>query len=191
MSVIKKSIKPILYMVMVLSLSLTMTSCGYNGSVQKQEAVNEAWSQVENVYQRRSDLIPNLVKTVEAAGNYEKSTLQAVVEARASATQVKIDPSNLTDENIARYQKAQDGLSSTLSRLLMVNENYPNLKANENYAGLMAELSGTENRIAVERRRFNEVVADYNTHIRTFPNNMTSGMFGFTPKGSSKGTLLF
>ncbi|MBX9850678.1 MAG: LemA family protein [Cytophagaceae bacterium] len=162
------------------------SSCGYNDMVNMEEAVAGQWSQVENVYQRRADLIPNLVKTVQASANYEKSTLEAVINARAQATSIKIDANNLTEENIAKFQAAQDQLSSSLSafiRLLAVSEAYPQLQANSNFRDLMAELSGTENRITVERKRFNEAVQEYNAYIRRFPNNMTASMFGFEKKG--------
>jgi LemA protein len=150
--------------------------------VQKQEAVSSAWSQVENVYQRRADLIPNLVNTVKGAANFEKSTLEAVMQARASATSVKIDANNLDAASFQKFEQAQQGVSSALSRLLVSVEAYPELKANQNFRDLQTQLEGTENRIAVERKNFNEVVKDYNSHIRSFPNNLYAGMFGFTVK---------
>lgn len=156
--------------------------CSYNGLVQERENVNSAWAQVENVYQRRADLIPNLVNTVKGAANFEKSTLEAVVSARASATQVKLDANNLDEAGLKRFQQAQDGLSSAISRLLMVTENYPDLKANKNFSELQAQLEGTENRISTERKKFNEVVKTYNTKVSSFPTNLFAGMFGFTPK---------
>jgi LemA protein len=163
---------------------LVFSMCGsYNSAVKKDEGVKAAWSQVENQYQRRSDLIPNLVNTVKGYADFEKSTLEAVVQARASATQVKIDPANLTPEAIQRYEQAQQGLSGALGRLLMVTENYPDLKANQNFLDLQKQLEGTENRISVERKNFNEAVQDFNSHIRRFPTNMLVGMFGFSPKG--------
>ena len=155
----------------------------YNGLVKKDEAVQAAWSQVENVYQRRLDLIPNLVNTVKGSADFERSTLQEVVEARAAATQVKVDPQNLTEDNIARYQQAQDALSGSLSRLLVTVERYPELKSSRNFAELQAQLEGTENRIAVERGKFNNEVRAYNTALRRFPTNVTAGMFGFEKKG--------
>jgi LemA protein len=158
-------------------------SGSYNGMVSADEGVQNSWAQVQNVYQRRADLIPNLVKTVQGAANFEKSTLTAVIEARASATAVKIDPSKLTESNVAAYQKAQDGLSSALSRLMVVVEKYPDLKANQNFLELQAQLEGTENRITVERNKFNDEVKVYNTMIRRFPRNMIAGMFGFEKKG--------
>jgi LemA protein len=156
--------------------------CSYNGLVKERENVNSAWAQVENVYQRRADLIPNLVNTVKGAANFEKSTLEAVVSARASATQVKLDANNLDEAGLKRFQQAQDGLSSAISRLLMVTENYPDLKSNKNFSELQAQLEGTENRISTERKKFNEVVKTYNTKVSSFPTNLFAGMFGFTPK---------
>jgi LemA protein len=156
--------------------------CSYNGLVKERENVNSAWAQVENVYQRRADLIPNLVNTVKGAANFEKSTLEAVVTARASATQVKLDANNLDEAGLKRFQQAQDGLSSAISRLLMVTENYPDLKANKNFSELQAQLEGSENRIATERKKFNDVVRTYNTKVSSFPTNLFAGMFGFTSK---------
>jgi LemA protein len=138
------------------------------------------------VYQRRSDLIPNLVNTVKGAANFEKSTLEAVMKARAEATSVKISPENLNDESLAKFQQAQDGLSSALSRLLVSVENYPDLKANQNFLGLQDQLEGSENRIATERRKYNEMVQDYNVFIRKFPRNLIAGLFGFDKKGYFK-----
>ena len=141
----------------------------YNGLVSKDEAVKSAWAQVENVYQRRADLIPNLVATVKGYAEHESSTLEAVVSARAKATSVNIDPANLSEEDLARYQSAQSELSSALGRLIAVVENYPDLKANQNFLELQAQLEGTENRITVERQNFNSVAQEYNTAVRTFP----------------------
>ncbi len=160
-----------------------LSGCQYNSMVEKQEAVTSQWAQVENVYQRRADLIPNLVNSVKGAAEFEKSTLEGVIAARASATAVKIDASKLTPENIAQFQKAQEGLSGALSRLMVVAEKYPDLKANQNFLELQSQLEGTENRIAVERMKFNDTVKDYNSYIRKFPNNMISGMFDFEKKG--------
>jgi LemA protein len=155
----------------------------YNTMVELQENIPKEWAQVETQYQRRADLIPNLVNTVKGYANFEQETLTKVVEARASATQVKIDPGNITPEQLQQFQQAQNGLSSALSRLLVVAENYPELKANQNFLDLQAQLEGTENRITVARTRFNEVVQPYNVYIKRFPNNMLAGMYGFTPKG--------
>ena len=155
----------------------------YNELVRLDEGVNTAWAQVENAYQRRADLIPNLVKTVQGAADFERETLQAVIEARSKATQVQINPGDLDDPAaLARFQQAQDGLSSALSRLLVVVERYPELKANQNFIQLQDELAGTENRIAVERRRFNEAAQAYNTRRRQFPTRLIADWFGFQDK---------
>ena len=177
--------KKILPLVMIgLVVVLVFSMCGsYNSAVTKDENLKKAWSQVENQYQRRADLIPNLVNTVKGYANFEQQTLTQVVEARASATQVKIDPNNLTPEAIQRFEQAQQGLSGALGRLLMVTENYPDLKANQNFMDLQKQLEGTENRISVERKNFNEAVQEYNQMIRKFPNNIYMGIFGFSAKG--------
>lgn len=169
----------------LLILSL-FSSCGYNTMIEKQEAVDGAWAQVDVQYQRRNDLIGNLVETVKGYAKYEQETLTKVVEARASATQVVVKADQLTEENIEKYQQAQGQLTSALSKLLSVTENYPDLKANEGFNDLRAELSGTENRIAVARKNFNEAVQSYNVTIRTFPNNIMAGMSGFEKKGYFK-----
>ena len=161
----------------------SQSSCGYNTMVQKDETVEAAWANVQNAYQRRADLVPNLVNTVKGAANFERETLTNVIEARAKATSVNISPDNLTPENIQRFQQAQGELSSALSRLLVSVERYPELKANQNFLELQAQLEGTENRIAVERRKFNETVQDYNSYIRSFPRNIVAGMFDFDKKG--------
>ncbi len=154
----------------------------YNTMVTEDEGVKTAWSQVENQYQRRMDLIPNLVNTVKGYATHEKETLEGVVSARAEATKTTIDPSNLTEESMKKFQAAQGELSSALSRLMVVLERYPDLKANQNFSELQAQLEGTENRISVERKRFNETAQSYNTYIRSFPTNILAGMFGFQPK---------
>ena len=151
----------------------------YNSLVTQEETVGTAWSNVENQYQRRSDLIPNLVNTVKGYAAHEKETFDAVVSARAKATQMTIDIEDLTPEKIEAYQKAQGAVGSALSRLLAVTENYPELKANENFKELQAQLEGTENRISVERRKFNETAREYNTSIGRFPKNIVASMFGF------------
>jgi len=151
--------------------------------VQLDEQVQAQWGQVQNVYQRRSDLIPNLVNSVKGAAKHEQETLTKVIEARAKATSVQVDPNKLTPENIQKFQQAQGELSSALGRLLAVSEAYPTLQANQNFLELQAQLEGTENRIAVERQKFNEVTQAYNSKIRTFPNNIFAGMFGFEKKG--------
>lgn len=155
----------------------------YNGIVTKEEAANSQWANVESQYQRRMDLIPNLVNTVKGYADFEQETLTRVIEARSSATSVKIDPTNLTPDKLAQFQQAQDGLSSALSRLLVVVERYPELKANQNFLDLQAQLEGTENRIAVERKRFNDTVNDYNATIRRFPGVIAARLFGFERKG--------
>jgi LemA protein len=170
--------------VIVVVLILGFVGCGkYNGLVQKDEVVKESWAGVESQYQRRADLIPNLVNTVKGAADFEKSTLTAVIEARSKATQTTISADQLTPENIAKFQAAQDQLSGSLSRLLVSVEQYPQLKANQNFLELQAQLEGTENRISVERGKFNNVVKDYNQEVRTFPTNLFAGVFGFSQKG--------
>ena len=183
-----KTLKTILIIVGIVLVLGAMLVSPYNKMVQKDEGCSKAWADVENAYQRRMDLIPNLVKTVQGAADYEKGTLTEVIEARAKATSVQVDPSNLTEESIAKFQAAQDQLSSALSRLMVVVERYPELKANQNFLELQAQLEGTENRIAVERGKFNEKVNDYNSYIRRFPNNIIAGMFNFDKKGYFKAT---
>lgn len=166
-----------------LAAVLVFSMCGaYNNAVSKDENVKKAWSQVENQYQRRADLIPNLVNTVKGYADFEKGALTAVIEARSKATSVTIDPTKLNESNIQQFQQAQDGLSSALSRLMVVVEKYPDLKANQNFMDLQAQLEGTENRIATERRNFNQTAQDYNTQIRRFPSNIFAGLFGFDKK---------
>lgn len=171
----------IILIVVVLFLAIVgMNGCStYNGLVTKEESVEASWKQVENQYQRRMDLIPNLVAVVKNYADFEKSTLEAVVNARANATKVTMNVDEMTPENIEKFNQAQQAVSSSLARLLVVSENYPDLKANQNFRDLQAQLEGTENRIATERMRFNEVVQDYNTHVRKFPRNIWAGMFGF------------
>lgn len=155
----------------------------YNALVPLSQSVDAQWAQVQNVYQRRADLIPNLVKTVEGAANFEKSTLTDIVNARASVGQVKIDPSKAPDPaTLAKFQQAQDGLSSALSRLLVVVEKYPDLKSNQNFLNLQSQLEGTENRISVERGNFNTVVKAFNTAVLVFPTNIIAGFFGYKVK---------
>ncbi len=161
----------------------TLSSCGYNSMVNKEEAVSAQWAQVENAYQRRADLIPNLVSTVKGYAAHEQETFTAVVDARARATQVNVNSEELTDEGIEKFQKAQGQLSAALGKLLMIRENYPELKANQNFLALQDQLEGTENRIAVERNRFNEFAREYNQYIRRFPHVIYAGWFGFTKKG--------
>lgn len=154
----------------------------YNSFVAKDQKVQEAWAQVENVYQRRADLIPNLVETVKGYAKHERETFTLVTEARAKVGQIKIDAQNLNPEILAQFQGAQDSLGSAIGRLLVVLEKYPELKANENFLGLQAQLEGTENRITVERKRFNEVAQDYNTAIKKVPGLLIANMFGFKDK---------
>ncbi len=163
----------------VIAVVAVWAVTGYNRLVKADEAVSTAWSNVENQYQRRADLIPNLVNTVKGYAAHEKETLDAVVAARTRATQVAVDAENLTPEMLQEYQKAQNEVGTALGRLIAIAEAYPDLKANANFLELQAQLEGTENRISVERRNFNEVAKKYNTSIRTFPRNMLAGMFGF------------
>jgi len=170
-----------------LILILGWTGCnGYNGLVVQDENVNNAWNKVQSDYQRRADLIPNLVNTVKGEANFEQETLTKVIEARASATQMKIDPKDLTQEKLEQFQAAQGQLSQALGRLLVVTENYPNLRANEAFRGLQTQLEGTENRIKTARNDFNDAVKDYNVKVRRFPMNIFAGMFGFRPKEGFK-----
>lgn len=155
----------------------------YNSMVRMDEGVSSAWAQVENVYQRRADLVPNLVATVKGYAEHESSTLEAVVNARAKATQMTVDPSSLSEAEIAQFTAAQDELGAAIGRLLVSVERYPDLKANQNFLELQAQLEGTENRITVERQKFNEAARSYNVTIRRFPNNIFAGMFGFEKKG--------
>ena len=183
-----KTLKTILVIVGIVIVLAAMFVKPYNNMVQKDEEASKAWANVENAYQRRMDLIPNLVKTVQGAADYEKGTLTDVIEARAKATSVQIDPNNLTEEAIAKFQAAQDQLSSALSRLMVVVERYPELKATKEFEDLMVSLEGCENRITVERGKFNETVNDYNSYIRKVPNNIIAGLFNFDKKGYFKAT---
>ena len=155
----------------------------YNRMVTAEEGVGAAWAQVENVYQRRADLIPNLVATVKGYAKHESETLEGVIEARSKATQVTVNPENLSPDALEKFNKAQGELSNALGRLLMITENYPDLKANENFRDLQAQLEGTENRITTERMKFNESARGYNTMIRKFPNNILASIFNFETKG--------
>lgn len=165
----------------VLIIYTNLTS-SYNSIVKMEEGVTASWAQVENVYQRRSDLIPNLVETVKGYAAHEKEALMGVVEARAKATSTTINAENMDASSLQRFQEAQDGLSSALSRLMVVVEKYPDLKANQNFLELQAQLEGTENRISVERKNFNGAAQSYNTYIKMFPKNILASMFGFSPK---------
>ncbi len=178
-----------LTLIVIAALVLLLGGCGcngYNGLVKLDETVKNKWANVESDYQRRSDLIPNLVNTVKGEANFEQTTLQNVISARASATQVKLDANDLSPEKIQQYQAAQGQLSQALGKLLMVTENYPNLRANDAFRGLQTQLEGTENRIKVARNDFNDAVAAYNVKARTFPNNIFAGIFGFKTKEGFK-----
>jgi len=180
----KKGLLITIGVIVVIAIILYNVFAGsYNKMVAKEEQVTSSWSQVENVYQRRADLIPNLVNTVKGYADFEQETLQGVIEARSKATGINVNTDDLSPEKIQQFQQAQQGLSSALSRLMVVVERYPDLKANQNFIKLQDQLEGTENRIAVERRRFNEVTQEYNTYIRKFPQNMLAGMYGFEKKG--------
>ena len=171
--------KSTIILIAVIAIASIWGVSAYNGLVKMDESVNTAWSNVENQYQRRADLIPNLVNTVKGYAAHEKETLEAVMAARSKATQMTVDADNLTPEKLQEYQKAQGEIGATLGRLLAITENYPDLKANQNFMELQAQLEGTENRISVERRNFNEVARTYNTSIRTFPKSILAGIFGF------------
>ena len=169
-----------LLIILGVVLILGLWGCGgYNSLVKQDETVKNTWNNVQSQYQRRTDLIPNLVNTVKGEANFEQSTLTGIVEARAKATQVQVNPENLTPEKVAEFQQAQSGVTSALGRLLAVVENYPNLKTNEGFRALQAELAGTENRINVARNDFNSAVNTYNTKVRSFPTNIFAGIFGF------------
>ena len=174
--------KRLFLILMAASFGLLFSSCGYNKMVNLDEQVSSQWGNVQNAYQRRADLIPNLVATVKGYATHEQETLTKVIEARAQATSVKIDPTNMTPENLQKFQQAQEGLSSALSRLMVIAEQYPDLKANQNFLDLQAQLEGTENRISVERNKFNETTRTYNSYVRQFPALITAKIFGFKTK---------
>lgn len=174
-----KNLVKLLSLVLFLPL---LSSCGYNNMVSQGEGVDQAWANVQSQYQRRADLIPNLVNTVKGYADFEKETLTAVIEARAKATQTTIDPTNITPEKMQQFQQAQGQLSGALSRLLVTVERYPDLKANQNFLELQAQLEGTENRISVARDNYNTVVKSYNTYIKQFPRVIYAGWFSFTEK---------
>lgn len=179
----KKGLVALIVVAAVLLVGFVWVRNAYNKMVVSDESVQASWSQVENVYQRRADLIPNLVATVKGYASHESETLESVVSARAKATQVTVDPAGLTPESVAQFNEAQGELSTALGRLLLIQENYPDLKANQNFLELQAQLEGTENRIAVERMKFNEAAKAYNTLIRKFPDNILASVFGFEKKG--------
>ena len=175
----KKWLVPVLIIGAILLGIYLLTVGKYNTAVERQENAQTAWSQVESAYQRRSDLIPNLVNTVKGAADFERETLTEVIEARANATSINVDAENMTQEQLQQFQQAQGQVSSALSRLLVTVERYPELRATTNFQQLQSQLEGTENRINVERNRYNQEVRDYNTYIRKFPNNVIVGMYGF------------
>jgi len=174
--------KNILKLFPLAAIVMLFSSCGYNQMVSMQEGVDQSWANVESAYQRRADLIPNLVNTVKGYADFEQETLTKVIEARAKATQTTIDPSNLTPEKLQQFQQAQGELSGALSRLLVTVERYPDLKANQNFLELQAQLEGTENRINVERNKYNVAAKEYNTYIRQIPRNIYAGWFSFDKK---------
>jgi len=178
----KRSVIILIVLAILALIMYTFFKGSYNTMVAKDENVKSAWSQVKNVYQRRLDLIPNLVNTVKGAANFEQETLTKVIEARAKATQITVDPDKLTPEKLQEFQSAQGELSQALGRLMVVSEQYPQLKANQNFLDLQAQLEGTENRITVERQKFNEITRDFNTYIRQFPKNIVASMFGFSQR---------
>lgn len=166
----------------VIAIVLLWGVWGYNGLVNDSENVDNNWANVETQYQRRADLIPNLVNTVKGYATHEKETLEGIMKARSEATQTKVDPTNLTPQKLAEYQKAQAGISQALGRLMVIQERYPDLKANQNFQELQAQLEGTENRINVARKDFNDAAKKYNVSIRSFPKNILAKMFGFEKK---------
>ncbi len=175
--------KKLVYVLLIVAGALSLSSCnGYNNMVEKQEAVTSQWGNVQNAYQRRADLIPNLVNTVKGYAEHEQETFTQVTEARSRATQTNVNPENLTAESLQEYQQAQNQLSQALGRLLLIQENYPELKANQNFLALQDELAGTENRISVERNRFNQITQDYNSYIRKFPQVIYAKWFNFETK---------
>ncbi len=173
-------------MLMAVVLMLSLSSCNYNSLVEKQQSVDQQWAEVENQYQRRSDLIPNLVATVKGYATHEQETFERVTEARAKATSINISAEDLNEETLEKFQAAQNELQSALKSLLAVSEAYPDLKANENFKDLQTQLEGTENRIATARGRYTEAVRDYNTAIKKFPTTIYAGWFGFEPKPQFK-----
>jgi LemA protein len=177
-----KKYKTLIIIAGIVVLLIIWVMSIYNGLVSAEENVNNQWANVETQYQRRADLIPNLVNTVKGYAAHEKNTLEAVIAARSQATQIKVDADNLTPEKLAQYQKAQGDVTSALGKLLAITENYPDLKANQNFLELQSQLEGTENRITVARRDFNDAARKYNVSIRRFPRNIFAGMFGFQKK---------
>lgn len=181
----KKSTKLLIIIGVIVLLILSFIG-PYNNIIKKEETVSQAWANVESAYQRRLDLIPNLVKTVQGSADFEKGTLEAVVNARSKASSVQVDAENLDENAVAQFQAAQDQLTSALNRLMVVVERYPELKSTQGFLELQAQLEGTENRISVERNKFNETVQEYNSYIRRFPTNIIAGIFNFDRKGYFK-----
>lgn len=181
-----KLLKNLFFALLAVVAMSGLSSCNYNSLVEEQQNVDQAWAQVENQYQRRADLIPNLVNTVKGYSGHEEETLLKVTEARAKATSITLQADDLTEENLARFQAAQNELSQALKSLLSVTEAYPDLKANENFMALQAQLEGTENRIATERKRYTEAVREYNVAIKKFPTVIYAGWFGFKEKPQFK-----
>ena len=179
----KKGLVTLIIIAAILIGGFLWVKGAYNNMVTEDENVQNAWAQVENVYQRRADLIPNLVATVKGYAEHESATLENVIAARAKATQMTVDPANLSEEAIAKFNEAQGELSTALGRLLLIQENYPDLKANQQFSELQAQREGTENRIATERMKFNDAAKVYNTMIRKFPDNIIASIFGFEKKG--------
>lgn len=178
-----QKMKRFLTAVIAIAVAMSLNSCSYNSMVKMDENVKSKWGEVQTQYQRRADLIPNLVATVKGQANFEQKTLTDVTEARAKATSIQVDPTKLTPDAIKQFQAAQGQLSTALGRLLVASENYPNLKSNEAFNTLQAQLEGTENRIGIARKDFNDAVQEYNGKIRSFPANLTAKMFGFSEKG--------
>jgi LemA protein len=178
-----KKMRKVFSAIIMMAAIMSLSSCSYNSMVKMDENVKGKWGEVQTQYQRRSDLIPNLVATVKGQAKFEQGTLTAVTEARAKATSIQVDPTKLTPETVQKFQQAQGQLSTALGRLMVASENYPNLKSNEAFNTLQAQLEGTENRIGIARKDFNEAVQGYNSKIRSFPANLTAKMFGFTEKG--------
>ncbi len=182
----KKSIRNLILLPLLALLAMSVSSCNYNSLVDKQQAVEQSWAEVENQYQRRSDLIPNLVATVKGYASHESETFEKVTEARAKATSINITADNLNEETLAKFQQAQNELSSALKSLLAVSEAYPDLKANENFKDLQVQLEGTENRVTTARSRYTEAVMTYNSAIKKFPTVIYAGWFGFDAKPQFK-----
>lgn len=182
MNIMTKSLNSIIRIFFLILIIPLLSGCGYNRMIELEEGVTAQWAQVENAYQRRADLIPNLVNTVKGYADFEQETLTQVIEARAKATSVNVDPQNMDASSIQQFQQLQDGLGSALSRLMVVVERYPDLKANQNFLDLQAQLEGTENRIAVERKRFNDATRAYNQYTRKFPQLIVAAIFGFDQK---------